>query len=105
MNIIKSETVLQKKCCNYETEMVESTCSIGRFGKESQLMNETPGSLLSNLRRVRQLSLRELASKVDVSHSMLSRLENDKIPMSYMSAVKLSRYFHVGLKRFLRCLK
>jgi len=68
-------------------------------------MNDTPGSLLSNLRRVRRLSLRELAIKVEISHSMLSRLENDKTPMSYMSAVKLSRYFHVGLNRFLIGLK
>lgn len=43
-------------------------------------MKQTFGELLRNIRRSKGISQRELASKVSVDFSYISKLENDRIP-------------------------
>jgi len=43
-------------------------------------MNQTFGELLRNIRRSKGISQRELASKVSVDFSYISKLENDRLP-------------------------
>lgn len=43
-------------------------------------MKETFGELLRTIRRSRGISQRELASKISVDFSYISKLENDRIP-------------------------
>jgi len=43
-------------------------------------MKETFGTLLRDLRRLKNISQRELAEKVGVDFSYISKLENDRLP-------------------------
>lgn len=53
------------------------------------------GSMLKTLRVKRKMSLRELASKLDVDHAYLSRLEQSTVPPSENIIKQVSRLFRV----------
>lgn len=52
---------------------------------------------LKELRKKKKISLRELQDKVNIDHATLSRLENDKSPLTQEHMEVLSRYYNVSI--------
>jgi HTH-type transcriptional regulator, competence development regulator len=60
------------------------------FGHGQQVANEmTLGQKLRELRKAKRLSLRELASRVDVGFTYLSKIENHKLEDGHCPSEKL----------------
>jgi len=64
-------------------------------------MTPTPAETLRAHRTLKGLTLRKLARKTGISAGHLCNLENGKLGFSHRSAYILSRYFKVGINRFL----
>jgi len=59
------------------------------------------GSKLRSLRKIRDISLQQLAEETGMSYSYLSGLENEKYSISIVNLQRLARYFNVDLIQFL----
>ena len=59
------------------------------------------GQKLRSLRKIRDLSLQQLAEETGMSYSYLSGLENEKYSISIVNLQRLARYFNVDLIHFL----
>jgi len=59
------------------------------------------GQKLRNLRKIRDISLQQLAEETGMSYSYLSGLENEKYSISIVNLQRLARYFNVDLIQFL----
>lgn len=59
------------------------------------------GAKLRQLRKMRDISLQQLAEETGMSYSYLSGLENDKHSISISTLQRLADYFHVKLIHFL----
>lgn len=59
------------------------------------------GSKLRSLRKIRDISLQQLAEETGMSYSYLSGLENEKYSISIVNLQRLARYFNVDLIHFL----
>lgn len=62
-------------------------------------MNEIQklGANVSNLRKARGLSIKELSIQTDVTSTHLSSFENGNYPLTIKSIVNILNYFNVGL--------
>lgn len=58
-----------------------------------------PGSVLRMLRSERGLTVRELAKMVDLPYSTLSKLENDKMALTYEKMCKIAQGLQVDIGR------
>lgn len=59
------------------------------------------GLKLRNLRKIRNISLQQVADETGMSYSYLSGLENGKHSISIVNLQRLARYFNVSLIHFL----
>ena len=59
------------------------------------------GQKLRSLRKIRDISLQQLAEETGMSYSYLSGLENEKYSISIVNLQRLASYFHVDLIHFL----
>ncbi len=59
------------------------------------------GQKLRNLRKIRDISLQQLAEETGMSYSYLSGLENEKYSISIVNLQRLARYFNVDLIQFM----
>lgn len=59
------------------------------------------GQKLRSLRKIRDISLQQLAEETGMSYSYLSGLENEKYSISIVNLQRLARYFNVDLIHFL----
>jgi len=59
------------------------------------------GQKLRSLRKIRDISLQQLAEDTGMSYSYLSGLENEKYSISIVNLQRLAKYFHVDLIHFL----
>ena len=59
------------------------------------------GQKLRSLRKIRDISLQQLAEETGMSYSYLSGLENEKYSISIVNLQRLARYFGVDLIHFL----
>lgn len=59
------------------------------------------GQKLRSLRKIRDISLQQLAEATGMSYSYLSGLENEKYSISIVNLQRLARYFNVDLIHFL----
>ena len=68
------------------------------FGHGQQVANKmTLGQRLRELRRAKKLSLRELASRVDVGFTYLSKIENHKLEDGHSPSEKLIQSLAIEL--------
>ena len=63
--------------------------------------DQLPGVCLSGARKKEGLTQKELASKIGVSQSNISEMENGKRPIGKMMAKKLAAVLNVGYRLFL----
>ena len=59
------------------------------------------GQKLRSLRKIRDISLQQLAEETGMSYSYLSGLENEKYSISIVNLQRLAKYFRVDLIHFL----
>ena len=71
-------------------------------GHQSTIMKETFGNLLKQLRREKNVSQRDLAEKIGVDFSYISKVENDRLPPPAADTIiKIAKVLKVSAEELL----